>query len=207
MKRVNLLLFIFLFALLTGCAMPKLSYFEVDPYAKPFDKGITVPIHVVLMDEVKDSVIVEGEGIKKMTVTEFRSSFSESIKKTLDANFEVINITDAKPQEGLSLVIYRVRPFWKINSQSYSSFGSDGNTYSTVNALVSAAFQFESSLFLNDEKIGSADMIVFSDDQLSTVQQAHPVFKNGLIKTCETINKEIFKDEIVARINDYPHSR
>src|SRR5690606_38599737 len=187
--QIKTLTFITVLMVFSGCAIQQLSYFQVDPYSKPFAKKVSTPINIVLMGDVKDSLVVEGEGIKKMTVTEFRKSFSESMKKTLETNFEVINITDSKPEEGLSLIIYRVRPFWKLNSTS-----STGGEYSTTTSFISAAFQFESSLFLNDKKLESADLTVYSDDQMSTVSQAHPVFKSGLIKACETINKEIFKD-------------
>lgn len=121
----------------------------------------------------------------------------------MEKNFEVINIADSKPEEGLSLVIYRVKPFWKINSQSSSAYGSGRNTYETTTSLVSAAFQFETTLFLNNVKLKSADLTVYSDDQMSYVFEAHPVFKSGLVKTCETIGKEIFIDEVIEQINNH----
>ena len=98
------------------------------------------------------------------------------------------------------MVICRIKPFWKINGQSSSAYGTDGITVSTTESLISAAFQFESSLFLNGEKLQDADLTVYSDDQMSTAGQAHQVFKSGLTKMCETINREIFTDEVIDRI-------
>lgn len=172
----------------------------MDPYAKPFHKKVDVPLNIVFMEDVKDSVIVESEGVKKMTVTEFQRSVAASLKNTLRENFENATIMREKPDTGLSLVIYRIKPFWKINGQSSSAYGTDGTTVSTTESLISAAFQFESSLFFNGEKLQDADLTVYSDDQMSSVSQAHQVFKSGLTKMCETINREIFTDEVIDSI-------
>jgi len=201
MSKLKIISLLLLSISLYGCSIQELSYFQVEPYAKPFVAKISEPLNIVLLADVMDTIIVEGEGVKKMTVTDFRKSFGESLKNTLNRNFEVVNILNSRPETGLSLVIYRVRPFWKLNSQSSSSYGTGGNVNSITTSLIGAAFQFESTLFLDEEKNQSADMTIFSDDQMSTVYQAHAVFKSGLIKTCETINKEIFTDDVVKKIN------
>jgi hypothetical protein len=200
MKKISVLSMITIFSILSGCSIQKLSYFQVEPYAKPFTQETKVPLNIVLMEDVKGSVVVEGDGAKKMTVTDFRKSFGESLKKTLERNFELVNLVDSKPDTGLSLIIYRVRPFWRLNSQSSSTIGAAGIVTSTNIPLYSAAFQFETSLLLNNEKLENADLTVYSDEQMTYVKQAHKAFKSGLIKTCETINKEIFTDEVVEKL-------
>ena len=187
----------------SGCGIPKLNYFQVDPYAKPFHRKVEVPLNIVLMEDVRDSLEVESEGVRKMTVTQFRRSVAASLKNTLGQNFETVTIVNEQPNTGLNLVVYRIRPFWKINGQSSSAYGTGGTTISTTESFISAAFQFESSLFLNNEKLQNADLTVYSDDQMSTAVEAHPVFKSGLIKACETINREIFTDEVINRIAAY----
>lgn len=197
-----------LLILLAGCSTIKqLSYFEVEPYAKPLGEKIEAPLSIVLMDDVKDSFTVQGVGVKQMTVTNFRRSLSESLENTIGRNFENVIITDTKPDRGLYLVIYRVRPFWKINSTSSYTTGSGEHIYSTSKALVSAAFQYETSLFFNDKKLRDSDLTVFSDDQMSIARQAHPVFKSGIIKLCETINRDMFTNEVITQITGQPLSR
>ena len=205
MKAIKALISISILSVFSACGVQelKLGYFQVEPYAKPFDRKVRVPLNIVLMEEVKDSVVVQGEGIRKMTVTEFRRSAAASLINTLGKNFENITILVTKPDTGLNLVIYRIRPFWKFNGRSSSSHGTGGYTYSTSRSFISAAFQFESSLFFNDEKLQNADLTIYSDDQMSTRSHAYPVFKRGLIKMCETMNREIFTDEVTKRINDH----
>lgn len=200
MRTIKTLILIAILFPLAGCGIQTLRFFQVNPYAKPFHKEVDVTLYIVLMEDVKDSVVVGSEGVKKMTVTEFQKSVAASLKNTLRENFESATIMREKPDTGLSLVIYRIKPFWKINGQSSSAYGTDGITVSTTESLISAAFQFESSLFLNGEKLQDADLTVYSDDQMSSVGQAHQVFKSGLTKMCETINREIFTDEVVDRI-------
>jgi hypothetical protein len=53
---------------------------------------------------------------------------------------------------------------------------------------------------MDKNKIRNADATIYSEDQMSDRKQAHAVFKNGLTKACETINKEIFQDEVIAKI-------
>ena len=199
MKQTKALILILLLLIIYGCVGIKpLSYFQVDPFSKPFGKKTDMPIDLVLMDDVKDSLVVRGNSSENMVVTEFRNSFGESMKNALKTNFETIHISDEISDSGLSLVIYRVKPFWKLNSQStYDT--NDGEKVETTN-FNSAAFQFESSLFLNGNKLESADLTVYSEGQMSAVQEAHSVFKSGLTQTCETILREIFKDRVVQEI-------
>ena len=205
MKKLNTLILIAVSFFFSGCGrLPTLTYFQVDPYAKPFHKSVEVPLTIVLLEDVKDSLAVGTDGM--LTVTEFRKSVAASLKLTVKENFESAIIMNTKPDTGLSLVIYRIKPFWKLNGVSSSAYGTDGTTVSTSEPYISAAFQFESSLFLDGEKLQGADLTVYSDEQMSTVGQAHHVFKSGLLKMCETINREIFTDEVINRIAAPDHN-
>jgi len=200
MKGIQIVSSAFLITLLTACtvSIQQLAYFQVEPYAKPFTAKLDIPLNIVFMKDVEDNPVVKGEGVKEMYVTNFRQSLGASLKNTFEKNFEEIAVLDSLPEEGLTYVIYRIRPFWKMNSQSTYAYGSEGRT--ATRSFISAAFQFESSLILNGERIESADFTVYSDDQMSSVRQAHVVFKSGLLKTCETMNREIFNDEIVDQL-------
>jgi hypothetical protein len=202
MKAFKTLISIAVLAIsITGCTTIKqLGYFQVDPYAKPLDTKIEVPITIVLMDDVKDSLTVWGVGVKSMDVSDFRRSVAVSIENTVGRNFDNVIIADKKPDNGLVLVIYRVRPFWFINSRSSSTQGTGDNVYSTTKALIAAAFQYETSLFYNGEKLSDADSTIHSDDQMSVIGQAHYVFKSGVTKMCETIYRDLFTNDVIRKI-------
>ena len=204
MKKSNVVSWLVVFSILSGCyPIKKLNYFQVEPYAKPFLHDIKIPLNIVLLEDVKDNLLVEGDGAKTLNVTDFRRSFGESLQITLEKNFDVVNLLDSQPETGLSLVVYRVRPFWRLNSRSSSTIGAAGIVTSHDIPLYSVGFQFETSLFLDNVKLENADQTVYSDEQMTYVKQAHTAFKSGLIKTCETINREIFKDEVLVKLNNH----
>ncbi|MDZ7607476.1 MAG: hypothetical protein U5K79_18235 [Cyclobacteriaceae bacterium] len=150
MKKYSVFSLFAIISILSGCyPIKQLSYFQVEPFAKPFIQKIKTPLNIVLLEDVKGTVVVEGDGAKKMTVTDFRKSFGESLKSTMEKNFEVVNLTDSNLEPGLSLVIYRVRPFWRLNSQSSRTIGASGIVTSSNVPLYSVAFQFETTLMLN----------------------------------------------------------
>ncbi len=176
-----------------------LGYFEVDAYSKPLTKKITTPINLVLMEDVKDTILV-GEGLLELKVVEFRRTFGDEMLDLLGNKFDNVILTDKKPQEGLSLVIYRVKPYWKANSRIKDNYEINGKTYDRTITYSSAAFEYESTLFMGEEMLQSADSTIYSNDELISISQAHPVFKNGFISVCENINKEIFKDYIIEKL-------
>lgn len=185
-----------------GCKIAPMGYVSIAPYAKPFQKKISIPLNIYLSEDVKDSLVVEGEGIKKMKVTEFRKSCSDGFKKIFQKNFDNVTIIDKSQENGLTLIIYRIRPFWsRTGSYTTTSSNGQGGQNTTTTSFISAAFQFETSLFFNGKKIANADGKAFSDGQMSSVGQAHRVFQDGLKVTIEAIEKNTFTDVVVDKIN------
>ncbi|WP_159475529.1 hypothetical protein [Dyadobacter sp. 3J3] len=192
----------FLIFIFAGCSthLRPLGYVAVQPYAKPFQKKVTQPLNIVLMEDVRDSLVMDGGGIKKMKVSDFRLSVIDGLKSTFSKNFQTINFLGITPEKGLVLVIYRIRPFWKVGGSSTSAVLAGNVAVPVTSNNSSAAFQFESSLFLNNKKIQVADSQTYSDE-LTGSATPHKIFEDGLRITCETINKMIFTDEVLEKIN------
>lgn len=190
---------IFIFSSCSNHLRP-LGYVAVQPYAKPFQKKITAPLNVVLMEDVKDSLVMDGGGIKKMKVSDFRRSIKDGLSSTFSKNFQTVNFSEKNPEKGLVLVIYRIRPFWKVGGSSTSAVLAGNVAVPVTSNNSSAAFQFESSLFLDNKKIQVADSQTYSDE-LTGSARPHTIFEDGLRITCETINKMIFTDEVLEKID------
>ena len=182
--------------LLGSCVIPPLHYFELTPFAKPLSMPTDQPVTLVLGEDVPDLLVLDVDALFDMEVTEFRKSLTSSLINGLEENFDVINVAESLPDSGLSLVIYRVKPFWKIVSRPASDDWTELDLTTSSRTLRSAAFRFESSLFLNGRKLRDADETVYSDHQMSSSYDAHPVFKDGLTKACEYILRELFKDDV-----------
>ncbi|CAN5533027.1 hypothetical protein BH23BAC1_BH23BAC1_50700 [soil metagenome] len=194
------LIFLIIIFGLCACSIRPLGYFFVDPYAKPIGKKVTETFYIVLGEDVKNDFIVSGEGFKKMDISNFRHSVRQSLYNTFNENFENVIFADYPPDKGLALVIYRIRPYWKFCGASDNTTYADGVPYTVNTSYLSAAFQYESSLFLNNEKIRNGDNQVFSEGCTSRINQVHSVFKNGLQVFSESINREIFPDEVLELI-------
>lgn len=194
------IIFTFLFLFYSSCGIRPLGYFSVDPYAKPIGKKVSEPFHIILGENVENDFLVTGEGFKEMNVTNFRYSVRQSLINTFEENFENIIFADYPPDKGLALVIYRIRPYWKFCGASDYVYQADGIPYTLNTSYLSAAFQYESSLFLNNEKIRNGDNQAFSEGCTSRIRQVHSVFKNGLKVFSESINRDIFPDEVIELI-------
>lgn len=195
MRHFKIISISVVFLILCGCSIPNLGYFQVHPYAKPFFNKVDMPINLVLMKGVKDSFVVEGVQASPMIVTDFRKSFKQSMKNTLEKNFESIRVSDVIPDTGLSLIIYRVKPFWTLTDQT-----EDGGEHSVSISYISSAFRVVSSLVLDREIVETASFTVYSDNQMSARGQAHCVFKGCLIQSCEKINSKIFNPKVIEKL-------
>jgi hypothetical protein len=186
---------------LAGCLSIKpLGSFTVEPYAKPLETKITEPLNIILLDDVKSDFTVSGAGVKPMVVSDFRTSVQGALKAVFEKNFNTVAIQQQKPTNGLALVVYRIRPYWKPTGGTSQVVGYGTNVRSVPMLFIKSAFQYESSLYYNNNKIASADGEALSEGTFSDIYQAQPVFKDGLKTLCEVLNKTILTDETIAKI-------
>jgi len=188
---MHLFSLLLLSCLFTSCAIQDLGYFYVDPFAKPFPSKAGEPIYLILEPTVEDEIFVQGPRILPMEVTHFRKSLVSAFENTLKKNFDEVIVQSERPEEGLSLVIYRVKPYWKLATTADA--GWDG----TINdPIYTTAFQYESSLIRDDSILESADGKYYSDIQFHLNRAAHHAFKAGTTELCEQIHQKLFTDEV-----------
>jgi hypothetical protein len=187
--------------LLYSCNVPqKIRYVQTSPFVKPLKSKLSVPLHIVLLEEVKDSFVMESS-FRKIKVTEFRKTIADGLLKTLQRNISTVQLKDHFADTGLWLVIYRIKPFWRTDSHSTRTSTVENVTSTTDLYALTSIFQFESSLFLNSEKLTEVDIIASSNTQMHSSKQAEEVFKDGLTNLCEATYKELLKHEIFQEMN------
>ena len=193
-KGLSAILLVFM---MLGCVRTKhLGFFSIDPFAKPFDKPVDEPLNIVLMDEVKDQFLVEGNGAGKLNVDNFRRSVQDALQKTFSKNFKTINFSEQKSEKGLALVVYRIKPYWKLGALASDVINTAGVPVSVSSSSYSIVFQFDTSLYRNNKKINNADYQSVSTE-MTEGRYSQRVFQDGLRVACETLNKMIFTDTIV----------
>ncbi len=190
--------------ILSGCSrnLKPMGYFTIDSYAKPIENKILEPLTLVLLTDVKDTIIVSGQSIKELRVTDFRKTITDNLLATLSKNFTTIAIKDQKQTTGLSLVIYRIRPYWGLKGAATSVSGTDGTTFSSPVKFITANFQYNLTLYRDGVKISSADGESVSEEAFSNKYEIHDVFKNGLKVMGESINKNVLTDETVSLLTN-----
>lgn len=137
-----------------------------------------------------------------MRVTDFRKTVKSNLKEILGKNFTTVDFKEQKQDKGLTLVIYRIRPYWGLKGASTAVYGTGGDTFSAPLKFITANFQYDLTLYRNGIKITSADGESVSEEAFLSKSEVHEVFKNGLKVMCESINKKILTDEIVSTLNN-----
>ncbi len=186
----NLLKISFVLSLLfmfncTGTIKP-LGYFSLFPYSNPAANQNLTTLNILLGDDVKNDFSVKSTGIKEMQVRDFRKSVESSLINTFQENYKNIRVCETISGQGLTLTVYRIRPFWKLED-IFTPSETLKERY-----VVSAGFQIDAALFLNGKKIKSVVDTIYSDEKMTNTHQAHNIFKNGFEKVCETINHRLF---------------
>lgn len=201
MNRQFTKLFLFLVLLLYSChGTQKIKYLQTNPFVKPLKSKVNMPLNIVLLEEVRDSFIMKNS-LRKVKVTEFRKTIADGLIRTLQKNVFTVHVKEQVGDTGLWLVIYRIKPFWRTDSQSSSTYTVQDVPLTSNYYTLSALFQFESTLFLNAEKLTDIDILAASNTQMHSIKQAEEVFKDGLTNLCEATNKELFKHEIFQKMN------
>ena len=202
--KTKVLLIPIMCLILSGCSrkLKPIGYFTVDSYAKPLEVKIPEPLTVILPRDIKDTIIVAGQSIKELRVTDFRKTVTNNLFATLSKNFNSVDFKNQKQATGLTLVIYRIRPYWGLKGASTAVYGTNGTTFSSPVKFITANFQYDLMLYRDGVKITSADGESVSEESFSNKYEIHDVFKNGLKVMCESINKKVLTDETVSLLTN-----
>jgi hypothetical protein len=186
--------------LTSACAIKPIGYTTVSPYAKPLEAKITHPLTIVLLSDVPDNVKVEGQGIKPMTVTEFRKSVQNGLQNVFAKNVTAVRLAEQKPDTGLVLLVYRVQPTWVLQGSTVRTMGYGTTSHPVTVPFIGTNFHYESTLYYQGKKIAAADGEALSEGAASRISQAPAIFGEGLKAMCEAINKTLLTDENTAKL-------
>jgi len=185
-------LLILIIVVLTECVphykTSTIGYCSIDPYAKEQLKKINKELCIYLSPSVKDSVKLEHYALN-MIVKDFRRTVGDGLTKVFYNNFHKVRIVNSIENDNLTLVVYRVRPFWAVGGTNKES-------------QISAAFEYETSLILKGEKLGSSDGKSYSDKKIQNYYVRQEVFEDGLRVMIENIEKGTLTDVTVKKLLD-----
>ena len=126
MKNLCLCLLLCVGLLLLGsCRVPSVYFFDADPYTQPYQTSFQQPLTVVIGDDIKDEFTLR-DGMKPMEVKQFRKSLRITLYYMLEQSFPEVTFANQPDSSGYTLQLYRVRPGWKVLSESTSVSGYEG---------------------------------------------------------------------------------
>jgi hypothetical protein len=203
MKKLFLVLLIIFSCIFSGNAQlfkvaPKvMSYFEVQPYIKPYIKTYNEKFTILLDNDVKDSILVQAPSLIKMWVIEFRKSAKKALENTYSTSFQSVNFRDSIQANEVTIVVYRIQMAWnKVNSTTRTNvYGSGGytNGSSYTNYEVNTQVKYDAAIYRNGQKLGVISREVFSDMTTTKSAEMPEIVKDGVKKMCEDLYQESIK--------------
>ena len=190
MKSLGLYSF-FCACLSFGCNLPTVRYFTTQPFITAYKTNIDKPLTIVFDPNVKDTILIKSADIKKMTVVQFRRTLEDVLKTTFEPTYTEVKMSNTFSQNGISLVLVKVKPDWNKKSFKTLDTGPANNPQTTTNFELESKISYQAVVYSDGQKSGVIEGIVYSE--LSTFQrgQTPAVFKDGVKVMCEDIYKQI----------------
>lgn len=195
-KSIFLSTILFFSFVFVGCvSIEPMGYFRVETYTKPGTIQLEEKLQIELHDDIKDRFEVKGVGVRPMPIAHFRRLVSDNTKNNMNSIFKEVQVTnfeaEAENNEDLRLVIYRVKPYWIVNSVEISNRVVDGYSRNRKVPVTSSAFDVRSSLYKAQTLLGEIDFIAYSETQMNHGNQSNQIFINGFTKLQEQLQKEV----------------
>lgn len=189
--KYNKLFILFIACLSFGCNLPTVRYFTIQPFITAYKTNIDKPLTIVFDPNVKDSILINSSDISKMKVVQFRRTLEDILKTTFKNTYTEVKMNNTFSQNGISLVLVKVKPDWKKKSIETITTGSGNNIKTTNNYELESKISYQAVVYSDGQKSGVIEGIVYSE--LSTFQrgQTPAVFKDGIKVMCEDIYKQI----------------
>ena len=187
------------FFLLSACS-PKLAFVDLSPRTSAIPKKINKPITIYL-ENLKDTVIVQGDVMHRLTVTQFRKTIENALTKVFLTSFSEVRFSNTLPLEGVVLHVYSIEPFWKI-TKTEESYDSNGNRRTVYYG--SAATLMRTTLFYNNQGISRVDQSIVGNASVkSSSFRTQKTFAAGLTNAIEeTFEFLVVTAEAYNKIND-----
>ena len=195
MKNLSLLPSMGLILLLGSCRVPSVYFFDADPYTQSYQTSFQQPLTVVIGEDIEDEFTLR-DGMKPMEVKQFRKSLRITLYYMLEQSFPEVTFADQPDSSGYTLQLYRVRPGWKVLSESTSVSGYEGVVVSSTSARVAAQIRYDGAIYKNGEKIAILDDEVVGEKSTDAKKRMPDTFRDGVRELCENLYKDLLKTEV-----------
>ncbi|WKN31876.1 hypothetical protein PZB74_00695 [Porifericola rhodea] len=193
MRRYISTLALLLLSISFGCAPHPVQLFNAESYVRPYQTDLGDTLTIVLGKEISDQFFMQDIGLRKMQVNSFRKSLSLSLYYTFEHSFAHVNVVSEAGSglKGTVLELYRVRPFWKLQSIASDSYSIEGGVYTSTTFYLSSLFRYDGIVLRHGEKWLTLDAEVLGEKVVSDKDEWHLAFEDGIREMCEHLYKTL----------------
>lgn len=177
------------------------SQFNVPTYTRPCQTNFESVLTIVLDENIEDNFEVR-DNFRPMQIMDFRNSLKLTLYYTFEDSFEEVRFSDQPVAEGISLHLYRIRPFWKVNAirDNVLSVGDvmiSGSTY-----FVSSLIRYDGVIYHNGEKVKIIDEKVVGEKSETKVRRWNEAFVDGIKEMSEDLYRHLVEYKNNAQLID-----
>ena len=193
MKR--LLTFFFLLAM-SGCAIKPqpVNQFNVEAYTRPYQTEFGGVLTIVLDNSIPDNFEV-SDNFRPMPVYNFRNSLRLSLYYTFADSFDEVQFAEAPADEGVTIHLFRIRPFWKVHQISEDVSGYADVVVTDQIIFLSSLIRYDGMIYRDGKKSAVLDEEVIGERVETNVRQWNKAFEDGIREMCEDLYRHLAQTE------------
>lgn len=177
---------------------PPAGLFTADTYLRPYKSHLDQPLTIIFGQDIPDAFLVQGAGLKKMEVLNFRKSLRLSLYYTFENSVSDILFSDSIAQEGITLHLYRVRPTWDVKSSRTSTTVVNGNGSSWTYIEYGGLVRYDGMVYRDGEKWLVLDDTVFGEQTAVRTRYGPTVFQDAIREMCEDVYRKLMQPDAKA---------
>ncbi len=195
MKRHSEFFFAVLLLSLAACAPRPVALFDTETYTKPYETKFEDTLTIVLDEAIPDHFFVQDVGLRKMEVSDFRKSLRLSLFYTFENSFREVRFSETPAPNGLTLQLFRIRPFWKLENIDSDVYVVENVSVNTNTYYLSSLIRYDGALYRNGKKVSILDEEVVGEKIVNDKRQWNEAFKDGVKEMCEDLYKSLAEDQ------------
>ncbi len=188
MKKIFLITLLF-----SACGIHRIPYFDTIPTVVSNTQNQVEALTLVLENDIKDTVTINGAGLKPMKVMELRKSLSNAMVKTLRTSFNSVKVGDHKPSGGISIVLVEFVPYWHSELVLRTEVGHHDKVKSSSNSEAACVIRYEVVFYGDGQEIKRLNRETMSSVAAVTTKNMENTFKSGVKIMSEEIYREAAK--------------
>lgn len=195
MKKHAHLLTLGLLLVISACAPTPVALFNAEIYTRPYQTEFEDTLTIVLDEAIPDHFYVQDMDLLSMEVKDFRKSLRLSLYYAFRDSFEEVKFSETPSSQGLSIHLYRIRPFWDLQTIATDTYVVENISFNDNTYYLSSLIRYDGVLYRDGEKVMVLDEEVWGEKVVNAKRDWHEAFKDGIREMCEDLYRALAEDQ------------